>query len=45
MTHPILNRILTLDQIADERFLEHRRLELIWDWPPMRATSIIPAGR
>jgi peptidoglycan biosynthesis protein MviN/MurJ (putative lipid II flippase) len=25
MTHPILNRILMLDQIADERFRDHQR--------------------
>ena len=25
MTHPILSRILMLDHIADERFLEHQR--------------------
>ncbi len=25
MTHPILNRIFMLDQIADERVREHRR--------------------
>jgi hypothetical protein len=25
MTHPVLNRILMLDQVADERFREHQR--------------------
>jgi hypothetical protein len=25
MTHPILRRILMLDQVADERFREHQR--------------------
>jgi hypothetical protein len=25
MTHPILNRILLLDHVADERFREHQR--------------------
>ncbi|MEI9970315.1 MAG: hypothetical protein WDM87_17490 [Terracidiphilus sp.] len=25
MTHPILSRILMLDQVADERFREHQR--------------------
>lgn len=25
MTHPVLSRILMLDQVADERFREHQR--------------------
>lgn len=25
MTHPVLNRILMLDQVADERFRDHQR--------------------
>jgi len=25
MTHPVLNRILMLDHVADERFREHQR--------------------
>ena len=25
MTHPVLNRILMLDQVADERFRQHQR--------------------